>query len=239
MKIFCLKRVLLIILFSMISLNANEYKATLAQMPIYAESADKGVLIDLVKEISTVSNNQIDIKVLPFASSVNLVVFKKRDFHLPLIKNDIVDESKLPYLYSTDTIFHVNFVIYSLKDKNVNLDNLSTLKVETDRAHVSFFPFEVKASNSIEKSLEDVKNGKIDAFVFADFATDPFLKNMDNKAFKRELYKRFDVKIILPKSDKAKEIDTMLSDSIAKLRANGKYSQIIGPVDAAYDNWQP
>ena len=65
------------------------------------------------------------------------------------------------------------------------------------------------------------------------------MKNIDNKAFKRELYKRFDVKIILPKSDKAKEIDTMLSDSIAKLRANGKYSQVIGPVDAAYDNWQP
>lgn len=218
---------------------AADYNATLGNMPVYAESKDKGVLVDLVKEIQKESGNSINIKVLPFASSLYMVQKNRSDFHIPLIKNDIVDVDKLPFTYSSETIFHVNFVIYSLKDKIIDINNLSKYKIETDRAHVAYFPFKTSASNSILGSLSKINKGEIDAFIFADFATDPHLKDEKFKNFSRKLYKVFDVKMVLPKSNKAKQIDKMLSSSILKLRQSGKYQEIMGKIDLAYNNWQP
>lgn len=238
MKSLIFKLLGIVLLFSSV-INAMEINGTLAKMPVYAESNEKGVLVDLVKAVSEVSKNDIDIKVLPFSASLNLVIFNKRDFHMPLIKNDVINEGDLKYYYSTDTIFHVNFVIYCKKDKDINAQNIANFKVETDRAHVEYFPFATIPSNSIEKSLEKVNSGEIDAFIFADFATDPYLKQMDNKNIKREFYKRFDVKIVFPKNEKGKQMDLMFSDALSKLRSSGKLEQITGPLDAAFDNWQP
>lgn len=228
----------IIILFTSV-INAMEINGSLAKMPIYAESKDKGVLIDLVKAVADVSKNNIDIKVLPFSASLNLVAYNKKDFHMPLIKNDIINQDELKYYYSTDTIFHVNFVIYCLKNKNINAQNIANFKVETDRAHIGYFPFKTIPSNSIEKSLEKVVNGEIDAFIFADFATDPYLKQIDSKNIKREFYKRFDSKIVLPKNKKGKQTDAMFIDALEKLRSTGRLQQIVGQIDAPYDNWQP
>ena len=238
MKSITFKLVGIVILLSSM-INAIEINGTLAKMPVYAESVDKGVLVDLVKAVGEVSNNQIDIKVLPFSASLNLVIFNKKDFHMPLIKNDVLNPDELKYYYSTDTIFHVNFVIYSKKDKDINALNISNFKVETDRAHIEYFPFEVIASNSIEKSLQKVNSGEIDAFIFADFATDPYLKQMDNKNIKREFYKKFESKIIFPKNEKGKQLDAIFIDALAKLRNSGKLQQIVAPIDTAFDNWQP
>jgi polar amino acid transport system substrate-binding protein len=220
-------------------INAMDINGTLAKMPVYSESSEKGVLVDLVKAVAEVSGNNIDIKVLPFSASLNLIIFNKRDFHMPLIKNDVVNPDELKYLYSTDTIFHVNFVIYSLKDKDINTQNISNFKVETDRAHINYFPFDVIPSNSIEQSLLKVNSGEIDAFIFADFATDPYLKQMDNKKIKRELYKRFDSKIVFPKNEKGKQMDEMFISALDKLRTSGKLQKIVAPIDTQYDNWQP
>lgn len=218
---------------------ADNYNVSLGNMPIYAESKDKGVLVDLVKEIQKESGNNINIKVLPFASSLYMVQKNRSDFHIPLIKNDIVDVDKLPFIYSSETIFHVNFVIYSLKNKKIDTSNLAQYKIETDRAHVAYFPFKTIASNSISASLSKVNKGEIDAFIFADFATDPFLKDEKFKNLSRELYKVFDVKIVLAKNSKSKQIDTMLSTSISNLKQSGKYQEIMGKIDLAYSNWQP
>jgi polar amino acid transport system substrate-binding protein len=238
MKKIFFKLVGMVLLLSL-SINAMEINGTLAKMPVYSETKEKGILIDLVKAVEEVSQNNINVKVFPFASSLNLVIFNKRDFHMPLIKNDVVNPDELKYLYSTDTIFHVNFVIYSLKDKDINTQNISNFKVETDRAHINYFPFDVIPSNSIEQSLLKVNSGEIDAFIFADFATDPYLKQMDNKKIKRELYKRFDSKIVFPKNEKGKQMDEMFISALDKLRTSGKLQKIVAPIDTQYDNWQP
>jgi polar amino acid transport system substrate-binding protein len=238
MKKIFFKLVGMVLLLSL-SINAMEINGTLAKMPIYSETKEKGILIDLVNAVEEVSQNNINVKVLPFASSLNLVIFNKRDFHMPLIKNDVVNHEELKYYYSTDTIFHVNFVIYSKKDKDINTSNISNFKVETDRAHIEYFPFDVIPSNSIEKSLEKVNLGEIDAFIFADFATDPYLKKMDNANIKRELYKRFESKIVFPKNERGKQMDAIFIEALSKLRSSGKLEQIIAPIDTLFDNWQP
>ncbi|PLY11563.1 MAG: hypothetical protein C0626_03090 [Arcobacter sp.] len=148
MNKFSQKILLLVLLvLSPVIMFSEEYNISLGQMPVYAVSEKEGVLIDLVNAMAEETGDKFNIKVLPFASSVYLVKKQMRDFHLPLIKNDLVDENKLPFYYSKETQFHVNFVIYSKKDTNLDLSNLSKYNIETDRAHVEYFPFKTIPSN--------------------------------------------------------------------------------------------
>ena len=227
------------ILFIAVSANAQDYKASLAKMPVYSESTEKGVLVDLVKAIATESGKKINLVVEPFARSLNNIISGKADFHMPLIAIPDIDMSTLDYDYSTETIFHVNFVLYTKKGSNISIDNLPNLKVETELAHLPYFTFPIKGSSNLELSLKKVNAGRIDAFIFADFASDPLVKKNNFTNIKRDLFKVYEVKIILPKNGKGGKIDKFLSDIIAKLRANGTYDKLMKPIEVEYDNWQP
>ncbi len=227
--------------FVLITFNtaAQKLNASLAQMPVHALSKSEGVQVNLVRAISSVSGYDINIDVFPFARSIDNVIKGKADFHIPLIKNDIIPESSLPYYYSTETIFQVNFVLYTRKRSGVNNKNLANYLVETDRAHIDYFPFQISPSNSIENSLKRLSLGMIDAYIFADTATDPLLLELNYKNISRSLYKVFDVKIILSKDEHGKKINNILSKAIQELKANGQLHQIEGGVDLPYNNWQP
>ncbi|MBU2452872.1 MAG: transporter substrate-binding domain-containing protein, partial [Proteobacteria bacterium] len=219
--------------------SEQDYKATLAKMPGYAESTEKGILVDLVKAIASESGKEISLVVEPFARSMNNVTSGEADFHMPLIAIPGIDMATLEYDYSTETIFHVNFVLYTKKGSNITIDNLPDSKVETDIAHTPYFDFPIKGSANLESSLKKVSAGRIDAFIFADFAIDPLIKQNNFTDIKRDLFKVYDVKIILPKNGRGGDTDKFLSETIAKLRANGTYDKIMGPLEVPYDNWQP
>jgi len=225
----------------LITCNASAQKltASLAQMPIHAPSKVKGVQVELVTAISAVSGYDINIDVYSFARSVDNVINNRADFHIPLIKNDIIPADKLPYAYSTQTIFQVNFVLYTRKGSEVNNQNLANHLVETDRAHIDYFPFQTLPSNSIEQSLKRLKLGLIDAYIFADTATDPLLLELGYKNISRQLYKVFDVKIILSKNEHGADIDKILSKAIKALKDSGQLQKIEGSVDLPYSDWQP
>lgn len=219
--------------------SAKELKASLAQMPVYAESMDKGVLIDLVKLIEKESGVTIHREVVPFARSMDNVINRQVNFHMPLIMVPNADESKLPYDHSTETIFHVNFVLYTNKSKPLDSSKLASYKLETDRAHTQYFPFPIEPSTNLESSLKKLDAGRIDGFIFADFASDPIIKQTGLKNVHRALYKTFDVKIILPKGGRGGEVDKLLSSSIQSLRKKGDYDKLMSAIDKPYDDWQP
>jgi polar amino acid transport system substrate-binding protein len=81
--------------------------------------------------------------------------------------------------------------------------------------------------------------GCIDGFIFADAACDPIVKDLKLSKIKRELYHRFDVKIILPKGEHGKNVDNMLTAAIDNLKSTGEYNKIMGILDMPFDNWQP
>ena len=225
-----------------VSAIAQDYKASLAEMPVHAEVAEdgiSGIQVALVRAIAEVSGEEIEIGVYPFKRSMDNVIRDNpsADFHIPLIKNEIIPEEELPYYYSTETIFHVNFVLYTQKGSDVKMDNLSQYTIETDAAHVIYFPFETLPSSSIENSLKKVNSGRIDGFLFADTPTDPVLKELGYENIQRRLYKVFEVKIILPKTERGKEVDKMLIKAIGKLRESGKLKEIEGPVDQPFKEW--
>ncbi len=240
-KLTCKLFVLILTVFLSLSLNvmAADYSASLAKMPVYAESVEKGVLVDFTKALSKESGKQIDISVGPFARSMNNVITKKADFHMPLIAVPDIDMSTLDYDYSTETIFHVNFILYTKKGSGMSKDKLSTSKVETDIAHVAYFDFDIAGSPNIEQSLKKLNAGRIDAFIFADFASDPLVKKNNLSNIKRELFKVYDVKIILPKGGRGGSTDMFLSETIKKMRENGSFDNIMSVIDTPYDNWQP
>ncbi len=219
--------------------GAADYKVSLAKMPVYAESTDKGVLVDLVKTMAKTSGKDIEIMVVPFNRSIRNVVEGKADLHMPLIKNDVIDQNKLEYTYAKPTLWHVNFVLYTNKNKPIDKDNLKDYKIETDLAHVDYFDFPIKRSTRIDSSLKKVDAGRIDGFIFADFASDPIIKKEGLKNIHRELYKVFDSCMVLPKGGEGKATDVFLTETIEKMQADGSFEKIMSPIDKPYEDWQP
>ncbi len=212
--------------------GAADFKASLAQMPVYAESQDKGVLVDFAKALAAASGKSVEFQVVPFARSMADVESGKVDFHLPLIKP--IDMTKANFGLSTETIFHVNFVLYTNKAKPLDMNSLAGKNIETDAAHVAYFPFDIKPSSNIESSLKKLDLGRIDGFIFADNASDPIIKANNLANVKRQLYKRFDVKIILPKGGKSAATDKFLSEAIKKMRDSGQFARIMDPIDRPF-----
>ncbi|MBU2513872.1 transporter substrate-binding domain-containing protein [bacterium] len=231
--------VLLLFFIPFTPLLAAELKVSLAKMPVYAESNEKGVLVDLSKLISKELNMDLNLTVVPFARSISNAVTRKVDFHMPLIQSPGYRNEVSDFDYSTETIFHVNFVLYENKTKPLNLEQMNTYNIETDRAHTNYFPFETIASSCLECSLKKVDIGRIDGFIFADFASDPIIRKDNLINLKRRLYKVFDVKIVLPKGEQGGRIDMLLSKAIGSLKAKGEYQKLMDKFDMPYDDWQP
>ncbi len=221
------------LMLSAIPVRAADMKATLAKMPTTP------IFVELVETMAKTSGKDIEYQAVPFNKSMHDLVDGKADFHIPLIKAENIPESKLDYAYSTETIFHVNFVLYTNKDKPIDKSKLKDYKIETDLAHVAYFDFPIKGSNKTASSLKKVNAGRIDGFIFADSSSDPILKKEGLKNIKRELYKVFDVKIILPKGEKGKATDAFLTETIQKMRADGSFDKIMSPLDQPYNDWQP
>jgi len=207
---------------------------SLAQMPVYAESLDKGVLVDMSKAISKALGKELNLQVVPFSRSLDNAINGTVAFHAPLIQNPNIAESTLKYKHSTETIFHVNFVLYTKAGSGITKSTLKGKNIETDAAHVAYFPFPIVASTSLEGSLQKLSAGRIDGFIFADAATDPLVSKLALTNIKRELYHRFDVKIILPKNAAGDATDKELTKAIGILKKSGEWNKIMSILDAPY-----
>lgn len=215
------------------------YKASLAQLTVAAENEEKGVLVDLVKLWSKATGNNIFIKVYPFKRSLENAISHESDFHIPLIKNPYKTEAELGFDYSTSEIFKVNFVLYTNKGKPIDNNKLSDYKITTDAAHVDFFNFKIGSEFSIESALNKLSLGRIDGFIFADSETDPVLIKLGLKNIKRELYRTYSVHAVLPRGEKGKGPDLMITEGMDIIKKNGEYSKLMDTVFKAYDDWQP
>lgn len=215
------------------SVFAKEYKASIAKIPsaVY--------MLELLKAMGDVSGNKIEATIQPFAKSMADVQEKKVDFHLPFIQPPQASNSGKDFDYSTEAVFYTNFVLYSNKSKNIDKAKLKDYKIETDSSHTQLFDFPVIPSTSIVDSLRKVDSGAIDGFIFAEPSTDKVLKGAELKNIRRDFYKRYETKAILPKGGNGGETDKMISDTLAKLKSQGRYDKIMGPINMPYDNWQP
>jgi polar amino acid transport system substrate-binding protein len=221
--------------------QARDLKASLPVLPPLVESKDKGILVDLIKAMAEeYKDGKITWEVYPFARSLDNVEKGKADFHMPFVVNPNISRDKLPFQYSSDTIFKVIFALYTNKNnKEITPTNLKRFKIETDQGHTEFFDFKVTGSPNIESSLKKVDIGRIDGWIFAMPESDTALKKADLKNIKRWEYRKYDAKFVLSKGPQGKEVDKILGDLIKKLKTNGKYEKIMGPIlNQKFENWQ-
>lgn len=219
--------------------EGKTYKATLAHLNLTAKNENEGILVDLLKMWAKATGDTIAIKVYPFKRSLENAISGEADFHLPMIKNPYKTADELGFDYSTTSVFNVNFVLYTNKDKPIDIDNLAKYKITTDGAHVDFFDFKIGADFSIESALKKLSLGRIDGFIFADTETDLILKKLGLRNIKRELYKVYDVHAVLPKGTKGKDADKMITEAMQKVSSTAEYQNLMAPLTIEYDNWQP
>ncbi len=248
---------LLVFLSANVNAKAEPLRVSIPKMPVHAESHHKGVLVDFVKVLAKKLKRDIDIQVVPFSRSIYYVSTGKVDFHLPFIKPNIeylIDKADLAdeeidiefkqhlhdFIYSDETIFHVNFVLYSHIDVPIDLNKIEDYKIETDSAHLPFLKGVLLGSDCIICSLKKVQHKMTDGYIFADSSTDPLLQK--NKSFlssvKRDLYEKFAVKILFPNTEKGHELNKKVSAVIADMRLSGELTQLLSVVDFTYDDWQ-
>ena len=139
----------------------------------------------------------------------------------------------LNYDYSTAVMYKSSFVLFTNKSKPLDIADLKKgntkgYKIETDISMVNQLDFTAIPSTNVEASLKKVAAGTIDGFVHSEATTDAVLKNMKVPTIKRQLYDQYDLVFPIQKGGKGGKVDKMLSDGIAKLKANGKFDQIMG-----------
>lgn len=213
---------------------ARDLVVSLPLLPPLVESNGEGIIVDLVRAMDKAyEEGDIIIKgPYPFIRSLDNVANGRSDFHMPILFNPLVPEEKLRFSHSTETIFRVDFAVYTNRSNElINPKNLSIFLTETDRGHTQYFDFDIFGSSSVESSLKQVSSNRIDAYVFSMTTTDIALKRLGLTNIKRWYYDTFDVKIALPKQDtKRAEIDRILTRVIKKLRKTGEYRKIMGPI---------
>jgi polar amino acid transport system substrate-binding protein len=209
--------------------QSKDVRGNLALVAPAVESHDKGVLVDLVKAIAEeYKDGQITWDVYPFAKTLTNVEQGRADFQMPLLHNPNISDDKLPFLVSTESLYRAVFVLYTNQDnKDINLTNLSKYNIETDMGHVAFFDFKVTGSTSIESSLQKVSSGKIDGWIFSQSPSDQALKRLGLSNIKRWEYRKFDVTLVTPKTERGKEVNAALTKIISQLKASGKYNAIL------------
>lgn len=199
----------------------------------------EGAYIQLLNFLESKSSLKFDKIIYPFERSIENVISKKSDLHIPLIKNPMIPEKQLPYYLSNLTLFEVPFVLYTNKTKDISLKNIKKHSLATDSAHTGFFPFKMSPTHCISCAIKMVNKGRLDGFIFAQAEVDHYIKEFKLTNIRRQLYKNFEVKLVFPKTPRGFKLKECFEKEFSRLKDTGFLKKHLSPVVGEYDNWQP
>jgi len=222
------------------SLIAKDYKISVGKLPLYSETKDKGILIDVLKAMDEeYKDGKFIIEVYPFGRSIDNVIKGKADFHFPTIGENIwskendryeVELNKQGIRRSSCSLTKTHFALYSNTSKpKLDTTKIDEKKIETDIGHTIFFNKNMQGTTCLPCSVKKLSTNRIDGLVFASREIDGMIKaeNIDN--IRRENFKVFGSKFILPDNKKGEEIDKLLKVLIEKMVKNGKLAKVAKP----------
>jgi polar amino acid transport system substrate-binding protein len=223
---------------------AVSYKAVVPQLSPASTAAYAGLVTEALKAEGVAEKPEI----MPFARCVYLLENKQADILYPIIA--IPDKTKwknVKYDYSVTETHKIVFVLYSNKNKPVTVvelkkGNARKVTIETDSAHTDYFNFALSPSNSIDGSLQKLENGQIDGYIFSQASTDAALKRLGLKNIQREYFDTYVGVFGIAKGTRGGAIDKLLARGLAKIKASGKYQELLGDIIKAgskYIDWQP
>ena len=115
---------------------AKDLKASVAYIPLLAESPEKGAFVELVKAIDEVyTDGTISINIYPMPRSINNVVTGKADFHVPMMRSPYVSLDDKPFQFASQRMGTVCFVIYSHTEHPITKDAIVEATSEQPLKH--------------------------------------------------------------------------------------------------------
>lgn len=224
--------------------HPSHFSAYLGLLPGLIDANGTGPFVDLVKAIAALDDGvEVSVMVYPMPRATRSVVVGEADFNLPALRNPYIDESMLPYRFSSTAFGKVTHVLYS--NSAAPITPAMVLGYEYTKRDLliegvgDFWPFSVKRSLSIEQSLGKVSLGRIDAFLWAQEEADLALKKMKLTNIHRVYFGEFDDVFIIPKGARGDAVDRFLTQSIERLRASGQLDKLYSSIHGPYHEWQP
>jgi hypothetical protein len=221
------------------TMSATNYKVAITQTP------NSETFVNLMKAIADATKNTFDIQVAPAARVLNMIETNQVDMLCPATVNpNLKGNSSVKFDYSTVRLYKMAFVIYTNKNKQVDISelkkgNTKNFSIETTASLGELLEFKSQVTTSIESSLKKIETERVDGVIYSQSSGDALLKSLALKNIKRELYAYFEACIGIQKGKSGTDIDKMLSDGIAKLKANGKFDQLLASAlrDGPFVNW--
>lgn len=222
------------------TLFGKDYNVSVARLPLYSESPDKGILIDVIKALDAeYKEGRFIIETYPFKRSIHNVATGKADFHFPTIGSLVWGletdrfETQLHaegLQRSTASLVKTHFALYSNSDKPpLDIDHLSRYRIETDAGHTLFFHEDIQGTTCLKCSVEKLSKGRIDGLIFAAREVDVFAEQLGITNLRRQQYQTFGSKFILPLGEKGAEIDQLLTRLIRRMVEKGTLQQVAAP----------
>lgn len=232
-----IKIILVMFLVGFNTLNAKDYIISVGKLPLYSESKDKGILIDVLKALDEeYKDGKFIIEVYPFGRSIDNVIQGKADFHFPTIgqniwsmENDKYENelAKQGIRRSSCSLTKTHFALYSnISKPKIDISKIKDKKIETDSGHTVFFNKNMQGTTCLPCSIKKLSANRIDGLVFASREIDGMIESGKFKNIRRQDFKIFGSKFILPLGEKGDEIDKLLKKLIQKLIENGKLAKV-------------
>jgi polar amino acid transport system substrate-binding protein len=218
--------------------NAGNLIAYVAEMPLLAESSERGGFIELIKALDEVyAGGKIEIRIYPFTRAIHGVAHGDADFSLPAAFNPKRIDSDGPVRLSLVSFGKVPMVLYSHKDNVVKVAELGNEALRII-AVPTLWHFPVVRVNSIPQAFELLRKPRVDGILGAQEETDFVLRNAGYKDIHREYYGSFDDVFILPVNERGQLVECVLYRGVETLRRSGKLSAIYSNIHSPYSDWQ-
>ncbi|NOX25121.1 MAG: hypothetical protein GXP59_03215 [Deltaproteobacteria bacterium] len=218
---------------------AKDYILSLGKLPLYIKSPDKGILIKVIKAMDReYKGGHFIIKVYPLRRSIENVINGEADFHFPTIGSKIwgketgkhEEELRRKGLFrSTASLTETHFALFSNKGKPpINEKHLERYKIETDAGHTFFFGPYVRGTTCLSCSIKKLSAGRIDGLIFAAREIDHIIKKLHITNVRRQNFRIFGSKFILPVGKKGEKLDRLLQGLIYKMIKDGTLRKAAG-----------
>jgi polar amino acid transport system substrate-binding protein len=200
-------------------------------------------LVELLRLSATRTGEaSAEIVTAPFARSLAALMEGRADLHLPMLRPP--HPENLPFSLATATLDEAPFVLYTNKDKPIDIASLHTpgkYRIETDIAHVDYFDIPVTGGANAASSLKKVDTGRIDGYIFSANSCDPIVVAEGLKNIHRTLYRVFQVTGVLPKGGVGNPADQWLTAAVTEGARDPAWVALQQKLLSGYrgPDWQP
>ncbi|MQQ07526.1 hypothetical protein GFB49_03585 [Epibacterium sp. SM1979] len=225
-----LSALLVVATFGYTTANAAEHSVTFGEIPGFSESAQEGILPDVMRLIGASAGAEFGMIVQPFKRSIMSVAKGKHQAHLPFLNPGNGSVPAPGLAFNSTPLFHTQFSLFHRPGVEIDMSNLASLNIETELAHTDLFSFPTTGTSCIPCSLKKVVAGRVDAFLFANLDVIAIAEAEGITGLAETLYKRYPTHFVIKEGDT--EIDALLTKGIEDAVQSGSLQEVLGP------NWQ-